>query len=55
MKIFRDLPGYSAWDRAESALDSFSAWSVQKKTHIIVVNAVLLATFFGIHFFARVE
>jgi hypothetical protein len=54
MKIFRDLPGYSAWDRVESAFDMFFDWCTPPR-HAAYVGAGLVVLFFSIHLIARVE
>lgn len=55
MNMFKGLPGYGKWARAESAVDNFFLWSTKKTWHVVIVNAVLLATLFVIHLIAGIR
>jgi hypothetical protein len=54
MKIFRDLPGYSAWSRIENAVAAGFEWCEPPK-RIACIGAGLVVLYFGIHLIARAE
>jgi hypothetical protein len=54
MKIFRDLPGYSAWSRIENAVAAGFEWCEPPK-RIACIGGALVVLYFGIHLIARVE